>query len=953
MPNPIPSPLGAIPPSKKVLPEVDKLRRTIQRGALEKRTELVEKLGRLALSYAGEGRFDDALQTWDEVIELTETLLEEGKLEITETMIEAVFPITSIARVHALQYNKMSEFPEDAFFQRFKKCVSILPEEEFLQIKNEWALDVHQRAETFRQNGATISAIAFLDESLGMIEPLFNPTSPQFTEWKPLLDIYRSRGLWKCEIGDHESGIADLLQYEKLAQSASDLLERNRGTTQQKNRNALQGGQIVIRLGTEDLVDFYASYNFQEERYDAILILANTYAGRAEKEKALEYFDKALRITTVDEGVRERCRFSYFAAPMDIPYRKGHILAQFRQFEQALEQFDLAIENVKELLESDREEFLAELENRFAEISQARAEALRNLGRFDEAKEAVETARQMFAQALKAIENSRPDEEDEDEDEEGDFMRSAMLQNLSGGRSKGSVSGLAAILAGSQDDDNPLTMKNLLANPERRKEKPLRKVLREGEKLDERKMLLQFGALHNEAMMDVERGKIEMQAGNWRKALRHLLKARFVVDSPVIISFPEAKKNVLNIYNAIARLYTILKEYDKAHTWYERTVHFAQKLTDGGEEDVRTLLYVAHEGFGDLCSERGLREKATAEYAWAFGEQIRLIEDQEAALEGWDREHLRVHDNQKLMPLAVLYRAQLETIRRIENQIFVKGSSGAAESWARIEMETFEKFRALLLQPEQAREDHTKTTASCAAMLRWGNEEEKANELLERWVAEYKDEFETESDARNYINVSTAVRLKDLYALTDFRDGAKLFVLMAKQTTTAPFEAYETARVFRSLLVHEQGRLQDLPPIKRDFYEHLLALVDNEVEKIRNEHSPDEDESVFLNHPYNPDEVQALLDAIEEEEEEAIKEDEPDADENAALYERDFEDAMSNQGMIFKMLDAYSGNDATDELLESEDRRRGTVRNEGAKLGRNDPCPCGSGKKYKKCCLNR
>ena len=26
------------------------------------------------------------------------------------------------------------------------------------------------------------------------------------------------------------------------------------------------------------------------------------------------------------------------------------------------------------------------------------------------------------------------------------------------------------------------------------------------------------------------------------------------------------------------------------------------------------------------------------------------------------------------------------------------------------------------------------------------------------------------------------------------------------------------------------------------------------------------------------------------------------------------------------------------------------VRREGAKVGRNDPCPCGSGKKYKKCC---
>ena len=29
------------------------------------------------------------------------------------------------------------------------------------------------------------------------------------------------------------------------------------------------------------------------------------------------------------------------------------------------------------------------------------------------------------------------------------------------------------------------------------------------------------------------------------------------------------------------------------------------------------------------------------------------------------------------------------------------------------------------------------------------------------------------------------------------------------------------------------------------------------------------------------------------------------------------------------------------------------IRNETPKIGRNDPCPCGSGKKYKKCHLNK
>lgn len=29
------------------------------------------------------------------------------------------------------------------------------------------------------------------------------------------------------------------------------------------------------------------------------------------------------------------------------------------------------------------------------------------------------------------------------------------------------------------------------------------------------------------------------------------------------------------------------------------------------------------------------------------------------------------------------------------------------------------------------------------------------------------------------------------------------------------------------------------------------------------------------------------------------------------------------------------------------------VRPRGRRVGRNDPCPCGSGRKYKKCCLGR
>ena len=47
-----------------------------------------------------------------------------------------------------------------------------------------------------------------------------------------------------------------------------------------------------------------------------------------------------------------------------------------------------------------------------------------------------------------------------------------------------------------------------------------------------------------------------------------------------------------------------------------------------------------------------------------------------------------------------------------------------------------------------------------------------------------------------------------------------------------------------------------------------------------------------------------------------------------------------------------------DSILSAERRKElyrnqknsGTIRREEPKIGRNDPCPCGSGKKYKKCC---
>jgi len=67
-------------------------------------------------------------------------------------------------------------------------------------------------------------------------------------------------------------------------------------------------------------------------------------------------------------------------------------------------------------------------------------------------------------------------------------------------------------------------------------------------------------------------------------------------------------------------------------------------------------------------------------------------------------------------------------------------------------MKMFEKFRALISQPEEVSKEYEQTMASCAAMFRWIGSEERCQELLERWIATQKSIFPNETIARRYIN---------------------------------------------------------------------------------------------------------------------------------------------------------------------------------------------------------
>jgi hypothetical protein len=77
-------------------------------------------------------------------------------------------------------------------------------------------------------------------------------------------------------------------------------------------------------------------------------------------------------------------------------------------------------------------------------------------------------------------------------------------------------------------------------------------------------------------------------------------------------------------------------------------------------------------------------------------------------------------------------------------------------------------------------------------------------------------------------------------------------------------------------------------------------------------------------------------------------------------YIADVLEAIALPAPLLRAFDDPLADDLDDDLFDEEDEAKETLRSAAEErqrrnplrhVGRNDPCPCGSGKKYKKCCL--
>ena len=67
-----------------------------------------------------------------------------------------------------------------------------------------------------------------------------------------------------------------------------------------------------------------------------------------------------------------------------------------------------------------------------------------------------------------------------------------------------------------------------------------------------------------------------------------------------------------------------------------------------------------------------------------------------------------------------------------------------------------------------------------------------------------------------------------------------------------------------------------------------------------------------------------------------------------AIQKSDLGINPSNDGKVIRLVVPELNEERRKELYREQKRSKTVVK--GEKIGRNDPCPCGSGKKYKKCC---
>jgi tetratricopeptide (TPR) repeat protein len=621
-----------------------------------------------------------------------------------------------------------------------------------------------------------------------------------------------------------------------------------------------------------------------------------------------------------------------FSAVGEIPLRKGHLVLQFREYEEALQLFDLAAQKFRTLLKTDKKHYFDTIEKRLAEVARCRAEALEHLGRYNEANQAIDEMQKILHKTLETTETSK-------------------------------------VARAEKDKNRPFAD---LFQPSKQKEKKSNSNFRKNKKKQlteediETQTYARITAKHNDAVADCRRGNIELQRGHWRTALKFFLKSRHIIDAPLFCNLPDAQTNLCTVYAGIANAYCNLDRYDESERWYNKAVAQFQKMINEGKLELQPTFFETLSGQAVLFAKQNNYEEAIRLYEKIYNERNRLVAEN---LEGLNVEHLRTHDSQRLAFSALLLQTQNQTIRAIQEKLCALDRIEDAIIWGQCELDTFEQFLRLIPDPSLAVYDQCVAKISYATLLLLGKRYEEVDALLETCEQTFlehrrtdnkckhdhdnngKDEVSLTESVKQQIDQLVFIRLFDLVGDKYYNIKKMFSEVFDLYRQNKGNETTKTLELLRELIRKQQIETQNEHRLIQMFWKELEKMIDLNLELDQKDLLEWVDKTV-LTSPFDlpGSKTNTIIEPEENSEE---------LDQELTQYEKDFGGEESNNDFLYQMLDEMTGNSTASDMMRKYNEGRFQVAETGQPfhnektVGRNDPCPCGSGKKYKKCCMEK
>ncbi|MDR1483843.1 MAG: SEC-C domain-containing protein [Planctomycetaceae bacterium] len=901
--------------------ETHELRQSVQKGFVNKRIQLLDKLAKLVLVYANAMRFDDAINVLKEIIEIGHILVSTGE---TKDFGRLTLQIGQVITATYLLPNMTGSVYERAadVFDTYDQWVKLVPEDEFDKIKNKWAVENFHYIEHLIDQKKFETALDLTKSTLAKIDSPQQSLSDDFNELKPLIDGYYLRAKLYKELGENETALQDFLKYEELADKAHDIATRNKLNVP-ANINKISDSVTAVVIGGPGLPDmstFMASQGFEDNRYRATLYTGDLYAQKNEYVTALRYYDKAARVAKI-------------AADLDtIPIAKP----------------DEEVQLSKIIVPVRKARMFADSGN-------------------------LEGARKQILNAVREIKFKLKD---------CDTVE-GVLKELCG-----DVKKLQKKVGGIPDEEVDLIEEHSQTGQPRDKYGIFKGDINWG------RLHQSLGEKHNEACELVKRGRYELMHNRFKSSIVYLLQARNILDSLFIsIELVSSHANLATTCSMLARAYLALHDFEKAERWFGKAVTEIEVVLDKVTElenkkhkdkreqyeyellapvDAEMILLLTLESQASLYISTNRFEKA-----------IDVLIRSHKTGKNWSRKQKptnkskEANDPQSRQLYALRVMKEIEDVRAIQECYCHLGRFDDAIKWGNTEVDEYYELCNFLSEKENPSVTfRSMADYSLAALLVSAKRFDQADAMIQKLAQRFVERGveKTIEPALERVEMQVAIRRCMLMSELEFSTERKILIEARQDMKKNTGKAIELFKDVLGRLEERRRNADNDHNIVRKQWDLLIkytkTALDNcngntkEWDTLLNKRREIVSQLDLSNIDRRDVDLELVVARLQDVYIlfDRIPEREPDnIDAEIAKHDLDFVGPYDNP--VAPEFDIIKEGATKEQCENIEHLRKIFASRDFSKLhdelakkpaaGRNDPCPCGSGKKYKRCCMEK